>query len=634
MCGIAGMITLDKSSVDRCLVEEINESQKHRGPDDEGVFVSMSGHVVLAHRRLAIIDLSNRGHQPMLDPEKRVVVVFNGEIYNYIELRNDLRKLGFCFRSNSDTEVILNAYNAYGEDCVKRFDGMFSFALYDLIKDQMIIARDPMGVKPLYYYKDDKSVVFASELKSLAENLQRRLSLNYQALYEYLSQNYIYGEHTIYKEIKNLPPGYILRIGQDGKICLRNYLDRQIKVKNGGLKSAADEFESLFEEEVKRSVRSDVPVGIFLSGGIDSALLGSLISKYNSNLTAFTIGFHGADFDEAKIARRVSNYFGFNHKVHYLEVSDFASVLDKIISAFGQPFGDFSSLPTYFVSSLARRNGIKVVLSGDGADDVFGGYPTAYLPAVLNYYGILPLPIRKALSGLAKILPASHKKLGVEEKIKRFTSGGLYNFQEAHFFWKMIFSLDDIRQLLNKDFFELFFRNCIDDGFLSYFKETEGYYNNKIDQTIMVDSKTFLPYNCLVKVDVCSMLESIEVRVPFLNQRVVDFAYNLPTNYKASIGKTKILLRHVLKNRLPNNVYSLKKMGFTPPLSIWLKNELKDYMINSFSDGILSSIGIFNQSYINNLLNNHLSGREDNTRRIWGLISLVRFFSKNPTLIK
>lgn len=634
MCGIAGMITLNKSSVDRHLVKKIDESQKHRGPDGDGVFVSESGHVVLTHRRLAIIDLSSRGRQPMFDRENKVVVVFNGEIYNYIELRDDLRKLGFCFESDSDTEVILNAYRAYGEDCVKMFDGMFSFALYDLVKDQLIIARDPMGVKPLYYYKDDKSIVFASELKSLAENIQRRLSLNYQALYEYLSQNYIYGDHTIYREIKNLPPGHVLRIGPDGKFCLRSYLNRQIKINGGGLKVVADEFESLFEEEIKRSVRSDVPVGIFLSGGIDSALLGSSISKYNSNLTAFTIGFKEADFDEVKIARHISDYFGFSHKVHYLEVNDFAGVLDKIISAFGQPFGDFSSLPTYFISSLARHNGIKVVLSGDGADDVFGGYPTAYLPAVLNYYDILPLPIRRILSSLAKILPASHKKLGFEEKIKRFTGGGLHNYQEAHFFWKMIFSLDDIKQLLNKEFFELFFKHVVNEFFLSYFKEAEVYDDDKINQTIMVDSKTFLPYNCLVKVDVCSMLESIEVRVPFLNQRMVDFAYNLPACHKASIGKTKILLRHVLRSRLPNNVYSLKKRGFTPPLSVWFKNELKNYMINSLSNEALYNMGLFNQSYINNLLNDHICGRADNTRRIWGLISLVKFFSQNPALIR
>ncbi len=625
MCGIAGSIGT-QSSQSIASVQSMMSALFHRGPDGEGIFISENNQVTFGHRRLSIIDLSERGKQPMFDTEKKIVITFNGEIYNYKELKSDLLQKGCQFSSESDTEVILNAYKVYGEKFVDYLSGMFAFALYDIENDVVFLLRDQAGVKPLYYVAKNEMIFFASEIEALYQSLPFSFSLDYQALYHFLSQNYIYGERTIYNEIKSVPAGSYVKI-KNGSFTITKYYEFK-KVKSSlSFEQALNDFESLFDTQVARTTRSDVPVGIFLSGGVDSSLIASAVSKVAPATTAFTIRFPESNFDESHLAKKIANHFALKHTIIDVPLESLVSDIPDILSSFGQPFGDFSAIPGYHISRATKKMGTTVILTGDGADDIFAGYPTTYLSGVLEYYQKLPYSLRKMMWKGAQALPASHRKLGLEEKLRRFSYGGLFGSEDAHFFWKIVFSLENIQSLFTREFLDVFSKRVIDERFSRYFSEVKLAGFRGLEEGTMVDTSTFMVYDGLVKVDISSMQHSIETRTPFLNKEILDFANALPAEYKVKLGKTKILLREMLKRRLPNEIASLKKQGFTPPLAWWLKGPLKEFMLITLSEENVRKIGILVPEEVTRIVFQHLNKKSDNTRQIWGLLSLVHFFN-------
>jgi asparagine synthase (glutamine-hydrolysing) len=372
MCGIAGTIGLTD---DRALTKMLAALQ-HRGPDDEGIYRNTAQKIFLGHRRLSIIDISSAGHQPMSDDEQEVWVIFNGEIYNYKKLAADLRAKGYRFHSTSDTEVLIHGYKEYGADIFEKIDGMWAVALYDTKRGIVMLSRDRAGMKPLYFYRDDRTIMFASEIGAIASVLPPQTrAINRQAITNYLAHGYIAGEATAYEAISSLSPATVLTINlNDGSIERRALLSPQRSTEPpASIEAATKQFKHLFRESVRATLQADVPVGIFLSGGIDSALVAHHAHQCGASLHSFTIGFEQEDFDESKAAAEAAAHLGFPHTEHIMRASDIARDIDAIFDAFGQPFADTSSLPTYYLAKLARENGYKVALSGDGADELFGG---------------------------------------------------------------------------------------------------------------------------------------------------------------------------------------------------------------------------------------------------------------------
>jgi asparagine synthase (glutamine-hydrolysing) len=564
----------------------------------------------------------------MFDVENNFVITFNGEIYNYKELKQDLLSKGCIFHSETDTEVILNAYKVYGENFVEHLSGMFAFALYDIPKNTVLLVRDQAGVKPLYYTQKDGILFFASEIEALYRSLPFSFSLDYQGLYHFLSQNYIYDERTIYNEIKTLPSGCYLKI-QNGTVTKKIYYKFEKQDRTVSFDKALSEFEQLFDTQVARTTRSDVPVGIFLSGGIDSSLIASAVAKSAPDTTAFTMRFSESNYDESHLAKEIAHYFGLKHTIIEVPHDNLVKDVSLLLNAFGQPFGDFSAIPGYQISRSAKSAGVTVILTGDGADDLFAGYPTTYLPGVLRHYQKFPYLLREKLWQVSKALPASHKKLGWEEKFRRFSYGGLHPYQDAHFFWKIIFSLEEIQSLFTREFLQIFSQKIIDEKFSKYFDDVKKAGFSNLEEATMVDTATFMVYDGLVKVDISSMLSSIETRTPFLNKEIMDFANALPAEYKVRLGKTKIILREMLRRRLPSKIFSLKKQGFTPPLAWYLKGPLKEFMQNTLSEENIQCVGILNPKEVTKIMMDHISGKKDHTRKIWGLLSLVTFLKNH-----
>ncbi len=624
MCGIAGSV----KSGGKNAVDGILRSLAHRGPDDVGVYSDAENDVHLGQRRLSIIDLSSAGRQPMANEDGSIWLTFNGEIYNYKKLKPFLTGRGHKFRSETDSEVIIHGYEEFGTKIFEKLDGMWAAALYDRSSGKLILSRDPAGIKPLYLIEDGQKIIFSSEIGALKSNCQAGTTLNESSLVKFMAQGYIYGDETIYKEIKEVPvaTNLVFNLKEGGSFKESNYNfsgESSVKTLEEGIRS----FKNTFNESVRQSLQADVPVGIFLSGGIDSSLVGHYVKENGADLKVFTIGFEEKDFDESRIAREISRALGFKkHFVHILKPKDISDKTGEIIDLFGEPFGDMSSLPTYYLSMLARENDCRVVLSGDGGDELFGGYPTQYLPEIVSLYSKTPDVVHQGLVSLADYLPSTYSKLGFEEMAKRFLHGAKSDYRKGHFLWKVLFRMEDVKNILKKDFYEKYVSEVFERGFSDFFDEEPA--ADKVSEVINVDFKTFLASNCLVKSDICSMAHAVELRVPFLNRPVLEFARTLPSEYKTKPFQTKILLRKTAEEILPASITKIKKKGFVPPLSRWLQGELKGFMLENLSRDNVYKTGLLNYDAVDSLVNSHLKGKRDNTRQIWSLISLVRFLNK------
>ena len=624
MCGIAGVFNYKKNSpVLMELIKGMNNELVHRGPDDEGFY--MKDTIGLAFRRLSIIDL-NTGSQPMHNEDKSIWVVFNGEIYNYVELKEDLLKLGHSFYTKSDTEVIVHLYEEHGEDFVQYLNGMYAIALWVEKKETLLLARDRAGIKPLYYAETTDGLVFASEIKSLLRAGVNRAP-DHNAIAQYLSYGYVPSPLTGFKAIRKLNAGHML-ICSNGSFSEKEFWDLDnISPFNANI--SEDEIVDLFIDELKmvllRQTRSDVPVGIFLSGGIDSSLVASVAAeKCDLKLNAFTIGFKEKSYNELDNARTVTDRLGLPLHEVILSEREISKEIENIMSFLDEPLFDYSAIPVYFVSKLARSH-VKTVIGGEGGDELFGGYQTYYLHRITDSYRKIPQGIRNSISSIVNKLPESHSYLSTPYKLKRFTYGAEYPYDQAHYRWKVLFDVEEKMKLLSPEF-----TKRLTDP--EPFHVMSKYFNKAIekgysiqDQLMYVDFKTFLQDDPLQKTDKMSMANSLEVRVPLLDNAIIDFSRKISLEHKIKRFQTKYLLRKALLRFQPAHIAFGKKRGFTPPVALWIKKGLKDYMLTSLSQDAISKMGFLNHNYIKRLIEEHLNGREENSRQIWALIVLVNW---------
>jgi len=617
MCGICG---LAGAGADVEAARRMNARLVHRGPDSDGVFDGDG--VALAMRRLSIIDLEG-GDQPIANEDGSVVVVQNGEIYNYRELRDELERAGHRFRTDSDTEVLVHLYEQHGEDFAERLRGMFAIALWDARERRLLLARDRFGIKPLYYRLADGTLSFASELKALLEQPGFSREIDPCAVAAYLAFNSIPAPLTIFAGARKLPPGTLARWG-DGELTMRRYA-RPAPVAEGEARrrpeeALAGELRETLRDSVRAHLVADVPVGVLLSGGVDSAGLAALASGQQSDpVKTFSVGFEEASFDELDRARLVAERYGTEHHEIVLR-PDAVELFPKLVEAFDEPFGDSSALPTYLVSELAAGE-VKVALSGEGADELFGGYYTYVADLLAARVGRLA-----ALAApLAELLPSSDAKVSFDYKAKRFARGVGLPPLERHHAWKEIFSRESQGELLGPR----------DPGwdpvdlYRERYAETAG--AEQLARLQDVDLGIYLVDDLLVKTDRSSMAHSLELRVPFLDNEVAAAALGLATPLKVRGAAKKRLLRRALAPLLPREVLRGRKQGFSVPVAAWLRGPLQGFARETLSAETLTRQGWLDPATVTAQLDRHCSGQEDLSRQLWGLIAFTLWFDRYAT---
>ena len=625
MCGICGQVLFDpEARVDPAELRRMTEAIIHRGPDSDGYYLEDT--VGLGMRRLRIIDLET-GEQPIANEDGSLWIVFNGEIYNYVELRPELEARGHVFRTRSDTETILHLYEDYGPECLEHLNGMYAFAIWDRRRRELFIARDRLGIKPLFYaVQPGGRLIFGSEIKSL---LQTDISRepDYLGLHDYLSLFYVPTPRSAFKEIHKLPPGHWLRCRADGTVQIERYWDVPFPTEGTGPRSErqpraayVEQIRHLLRESVRRQLRSDVPLGVFLSGGLDSTSVVAFMSELlDQPVRTFSIGFQEPSYNELPEARLVAQAFETEH--HELVVEpDLTDLIPKIVLHFDEPFADYSAIPTYLVSQMARQE-VTVVLSGDGGDELFAGYQTHYAYRVARLYRLLPRLLRdRVIAPLVKRLPTSTDRISFDFMAKRFVTGAHLPFERGHYWWKVILNEDEKRGLYAADLFHQVQRDSY-EVFAPYFDAVRG--AHPLNQLLYVDTHTFLLDDGLVKVDRMSMAHSLEVRVPLLDHELVEYLAQVPPTLKSSGLNTKSLLRDVVRPLLPPTIVKGKKKGFTPPLPVWLKNDLRDFVQDTLSPARIRDMGLLRPEAVSQILDDHFAGRRDNNRPIWTILCFV-----------
>jgi asparagine synthase (glutamine-hydrolysing) len=608
MCGICGIVS-SRGRVDRARLAAMSATIVHRGPDSEGSFVKDG--VGLAARRLAIIDLEG-GDQPISNEDGTCTVVQNGEIYNHRELATTLERTGHHFRTRSDTEAIVHAYEEWELGFAERLRGMFAIAIWDARRKRLVLARDRFGIKPLYYRDAGGELSFASELDALPKG-----ELDLDALEAFLATNCVPTPLSIFREIRKLQPGHILT-WQDGTVALERY------ARPGPLPVRADDEADLVEEcraRLRDSVRAhlvaDVPVGVLLSGGVDSGALAALASEESSEpVRTFSIGFEESSFNELDGARAVSERYGTRHRELVLR-PDAALLLPALADAFDEPFADSSALPTYLVSQLAAED-VKVALSGEGGDELFGGYYTYAADLLAERFGRVAALTRPVVERL----PSSTRRASFDYRAKRFVRAAQLPPLERHEGWKQIFSADARAELTGR-------RHPSDPLALerARFAETEGF--DLLTRLQDVDLGGYLVDDLLVKTDRASMAWSLETRVPFLDTAVSNFAFSLPARWKVRGLEKKRLLRKAVEPLLPREVVQGRKRGFSIPAAAWLRGELEPFARETLSAGTLRRQGYLQPKAVAGVLDRHLSGREDLSRQLWGLLAFTLWYERH-----
>jgi len=625
MCGIAGKFNFKTGKpVSEKLLNQMCEKMHHRGPDDQGIF--KDGPVGLGHTRLSIIDLSPLGHQPMQNNDGRYWITFNGEIYNFLSIREELISEGYTFKSQSDTEVILYLYQKYGVKCLEHLRGMFAFAIWDCSEETLFLARDRIGKKPLYYYHDEKMLLFASEIKSILQDNSLKQEINYQAFYDYFKYLYVPDPKTIYKNIYKLEPGHFLFCSKD-KFEKKEYWDISFaQNESKDLDQIAEELYDILNESVKLRMISDVPLGAFLSGGVDSSCIVAMMALQSSKpVTTCSIGFDSSKFDEVEFARIVADQYKTDH--HELTVKEnAASIINDLPKYFDEPFADPSAVPTYFVSKLARQR-VTVALSGDGGDENFAGYEKYYMDDIENQIrNKIPGIIRKSIfPGIANILqkfdnPYLQKGNTLLNTLSHDADFGFF--------------------LTNTEFNETLWNSLINEetkkkiGDYDPFTVTQYHYNkadtdNHLSKILYTDLKTYLPGDILVKVDRMSMAHSLEVRAPILDHKVIEFAAAIPHALKYHRGEKKIILKRSANKILPDSILYRKKMGFSVPLAEWFRNDLKTIAHNTL---FASDSGIpffFNIKSIKKIWDSHQSCKRNYSNVLWTLFMFELWYKNS-----
>jgi asparagine synthase (glutamine-hydrolysing) len=616
MCGISGFVgsPLDLTTA-AATVRAMCRAIRHRGPDDEGYYTESA--VALGNRRLSIIDVAG-GHQPISNEDGSVWIVFNGEIYNFPTLRADLVARGHRFRTATDTETIVHLFEEYGPQAVEHLEGMFAFAIWDRQRKRLILARDRMGKKPLYYALIGRELVFGSELKALLQHPRVTREMSIPALARYLVHDYVPAPLTIFRGINKLEPGHILTY-EDGAIRTHRYWDLPAPSDRpaGSEHDDAVRLLALLEESVRRRLISDVPLGAFLSGGIDSSAVTALMARNTTGrVKTFNIGFTEKSFDEAVHARRIAERLGTEHHEHVMTQRTVFDLIGRLGGLLDEPLADASILPTYLLSRFTRQH-VTVALSGDGGDELFAGYPTYQAHQVAQLLHGTPRPILAGARALAERLPVSHANFSLDFKIRKFTAGLGYPLDLRHALWLGSFTPADLPALLTR---EAWHEAAAGDVFSEVRHHARAAATRDwLGQALYLDAKLYLQDEVLVKVDRASMACSLEVRCPFLDTGVVEFASRLPRTRKLHGLTTKYLLKRSLRGILPDDLLRRPKKGFGVPLGFWIRGDLHDLFEETLESSRMARQGLFRPETISRLLAEHVAGRRDHRKTLWNL---------------
>ena len=622
MCGIAGIFATKTSApVDLySTVRRMVNTIEHRGPDDQGVWVD-SG-IALGHARLSIIDLTSAGHQPMSNEDDRIQIVFNGEIYNFLELRAELSELGYHFKSHTDTEVILNGYHRWGEQVFQRLRGMFAIALWDKRYEKLILARDRVGKKPLFYAWHGDVLLFGSEIKAILAWPGFKREPNYEAIHHYLSLQYVPSPWSAFKGVHKLPQASYMVATREGNVEIQNYwsLPQPSQAQHRPLPELKEELVCLLDETVRMRMISDVPLGAFLSGGVDSSAVVAMMARHSSTrVKTFCIGFDEASYDERAYARMVAERYDTDH--HEMVVRpNAAAVLPLLAWHYNEPFADPSAIPTYYVSQIARQH-VTVALNGDGGDESFLGYSRYSQCLQTEWISSLPRPLRQIASRIVQSIPPEmdrHRALRVARRWLSYVSekdSRRYAPSMAYFYdHDKVAGYD--RNLLP------FLSSSSLDLLEPYFQR----YNSYVGGAAWADIHTYLPDDLLVKVDIASMAHGLEARSPLLDHKLMEWAARIPSSQKMQWGVSKAILKSALEPYLPNEILYRPKMGFGVPIDEWLKGELKEFAYDTLLSTKARQRGLITPNYVKTMLDEHGAGTRQHHTRLWALLMLELWF--------
>jgi len=620
MCGICGIMNDDPGRpVSVPVLEVMSRTLDHRGPDDRGHMVD--GRTGIASTRLAIIDIEG-GRQPIQNEDRSLAIVLNGEIYNYADLTRMLLRRGHSFRTRSDTEAVLHAYEEFGPECLDYLNGMFAFAIWDAHQQRLVLARDRTGIKPLYYAVHDQALIFGSELKAILSYPGFPRAIDLGSLHEYLSYEYVPTPRSIFKYVRKLPPGHALQ-RQDGQTQIWRYWDINLadseRIQRRPPGDYAAELREVLGQVVRTETVSDVPVGVLLSGGVDSSTVAALLCRASSQRPkSFSITFEDTSFDESRYARLAARHLGTEHHEATLTPEVALSVMPRIAALVDEPLGDSSLVPTYLLSQLARQH-VKVVMGGDGGDELFGGYSTLQAHRLVEYYErFLPSVVRqRIIPQLVGLLPTSFNNISTDFKLRRFLGARGVALAVRHHQWMGSFRPAEMRELL------------LDEGVL---RERDSYASvyrclaecsaeERVNQLLYCDMKLYLEGGMLPKVDRASMANSLEVRVPLLNHLLIRCVSRIPHQFKLRRFTTKYILRRAAQGLLPPVILRRGKKGFNMPVAKWLTGPLRPLAEEYLSEERLRREGFFNPAYVRRLLDDHLAQRCDHRKLLWTLLA-------------
>jgi asparagine synthase (glutamine-hydrolysing) len=624
MCGIVGFVNADKRAVDQTVLEKMNAAIIHRGPDQDGFYVNKN--VGLAMRRLSIIDLAS-GKQPIHSQDKTKWIVFNGEIYNYQEIREHLTEKGFSFYTSSDTEAIVNLYQLYGADCVDYLRGMFAFAIWDETEQSLFIARDRVGKKPvLYSHQPSGDLIFGSEFKAVLQNPSVSREVDYEAIDSYLSYLCVPAPQTAFKSIRKLEPGHWL-LWKNGEIKTHRYwqpdFSKKIKISEA---EAIEETTRIVREATKLRMISEVPLGAFLSGGVDSSAIVALMAELSDKpVKTFSIGFEEQDFSELKYAKEVAKHVGAEYN-EFIVRPNALEILPTLVEHYGEPYADSSAIPTYYVSKETRKY-VTVALNGDGGDESFAGYERHVAMRIAEKYHKFPSILRKIfIESPINLVPTSEIKRSRVRDAKRFLQAASLPKTERYFRWMSIFNREAKAEIYTKDFAQTVSNNHASHFLEQWFAKSNG--NGILDATLLTDQMTYLPNDLLPKVDIASMANSLEARSPFLDHKVIEFAASLPENLKMKGFETKSLLKKVAARLVPKEVIYRRKMGFGVPIGNWFRGEMKSFVKDVLLSEKSLQRNIVKPEFIEKYVREHTTAEKDHTFQIWTLLMLEMWFQK------
>jgi asparagine synthase (glutamine-hydrolysing) len=623
MCGIVGIVRKDTKPVDEVLLSRMTGAIRHRGPDDDGFYVKRG--VGLGMRRLSIIDIKG-GQQPIHNEDRTAWIVFNGEIYNYLELRKKLEKLGHTFYTNSDTEAIIHAYDRYGADCPKHLRGMCAFAIWDERTQELFLARDRVGKKPLLYSQLNDQFLFASEFAPLLLHPEVSRNIDSKALDYYLSFMCVPAPLTVYGAIRKLEPGHTLR-WCNGETRIERYWqpDFSQKVKLNE-KEAGEQALAVLRDAVRVRLMSEVPLGAFLSGGIDSSAVVALMSEVSSGpIKTFSIGFEEQDFSELHHARRIADYVGADHH-EFIVRPNALEVLPLLIEHYGEPFADSSAIPTYYVARETRKH-VTVALNGDGGDESFAGYERYAAMHLAQKYNRIPALLRESvLEQAVGLIPTSEMRRSRVRDAKRFLQAASLGKVDRYLRWVSVFDVDAKRELYSQSFTSetssIHARALLEPSFA----RTNG--TGIVDAALQADISTYLPNDLLVKVDIATMAVSLEARSPFLDHHVIEFAASLPEKFKLRGLTTKYILKRVLKQLLPAENLNRRKMGFGVPVGQWFRGEMQPFLRETLLSEKALNRGLFRPAEVRRLVEQHTHSERDYSHQLWTLLMLELWFQR------